>query len=1097
MAESAGEQFWTAVSAALDPGSYKPRRVSHVEVARLRSEGEPYYVLKQPETRQYLRLSERDYALWWQMDGGKSVKDLLLYNLRRYRSLPVAHINRLVTDLRNGRFLQDTPTNLYDQLDEALTARSPENRGRRLLRGFLHSEFAFGGLDPFFSDLYRWFSWLFARPAQWFLLLLIIIGGLLYGRYFFAADIRLLSGGLTLLTLLLVNFGVIVVHELAHGLAVKRVGRELNRGGFLIYWGMPAFFVDTRDTWLSTRKERILVSWAGPHSGLLIGGLAGFGLVILSIATPDLAASLPAIILLQIGFIAYLTVFFNLNPLLELDGYFILMDWLDMPGLRQRAFRFWRQDAWPRFQATRAQASQANQQGSDGGQAKQETRSLFAPFRLFWQSLARHERIFAFFGVLAFLYSAYALWFALYFWQSRLLPLAQQLWREGGWWSHALLLALTTAVILPTIYALFRYGWGRLHAALAWLARRELLARGDVLALLIGVPLLIGLPLLLFGLTLLPAANLSIYLIIWLVHLAALAALAGVARQLAGSRFQWSIWSLCFAFAAITFAWVSPANSIWREGGLAVAAAGVLAASLVAWFTIRPDNLTRPERLLMGGFFLLGIGYLVALLWLGDNGRYLPILLTLMCLFPGLIFFTPLLLNFWRSRFGLPWLLLVIGCLLIPWLHLYPGLHLPTAVFWLYAALLYLLLGALAQFSRADIPPADADLFDDRKRLVDAFNHFMQALFASYEIVFGRRRLQKIYLEIIALGPIEPDEAILPIAGRCRRALLLAVDRLDDLAGTPFTRRAGQAAYDSLPWLEAETLARHVLSETAWGSALATGFIRKRDRRRILLREADIFAGFDEAGLEELLAVVRVVNGRSGQTLAHAGRDATAFYLLESGQVGVFRDGVQVATLEPGGYFGIPALQEQGSYRATYQALTPVTLFAIDRARFSPLLRANANLAAQVSSAAHSRRLLGRMPLFSSLSPQQLTMLDARLRHRTVSAGEQIVRQGQARSDLLIVASGELLVVEEGEEGERIVGRLGPGEHFGEYALFADLPYLASLRAAVDSELYLLDEATFDQVTANCDRLSHYVEQVGSGRLLARRRRLDYTAILS
>ena len=62
-------------------------------------------------------------------------------------------------------------------------------------------------------------------------------------------------------------------------------------------------------------------------------------------------------------------------------------------------------------------------------------------------------------------------------------------------------------------------------------------------------------------------------------------------------------------------------------------------------------------------------------------------------------------------------------------------------------------------------------------------------------------------------------------------------------AGTPFTRKAGQAAYDSLPYLEAEALARYVLANMVWGSQLAKGFIQARDRRALLIRQADIFAG--------------------------------------------------------------------------------------------------------------------------------------------------------------------------------------------------------------------------------------------------------------
>ncbi|MCB8983150.1 MAG: cyclic nucleotide-binding domain-containing protein [Ardenticatenaceae bacterium] len=1074
--EGEGERFWTAVSAAVDPGTYKPQRSPCVQVVRLESQGEPYYVLKQPESKTYLRLTEPDYALWWQMDGRKSLKDLLFYNLVRYKSLPIAHLNRLVADLRAGHFFQDRPVNVYDQINAELAARAPENRGRRLLRGFLHTEIARDGWDGAFTMLYRWLGWLFTWPAQFVLLVIILLGGVLYGRLFFDGRFPLLNGGLSLLTLLAANFIVIFIHELAHGLTVKHVGRELNRGGFLIYWGMPAFFVDTRDTWLSTRLERIAVSWAGPHSGLIIGGLIGLGLTYALTAVPAAAATLWAAFLFQMGFIAYLTVFFNLNPLLELDGYFILMDWLDMPGLRQRAFRFWREQMWPR------------------------RRELVQP-RTFWQALSRHERLFVFFGALAFAYSVYALWFALYFWQTRLLPLGERLWTDYGWWGRALLLGVITAVVIPTAVALLRYGWSRLHAALEWLARRDLLARSDVLALLLGLPLLLGVPLLAFALTLLPYADLAISVLLWLLHLAVLAALVGIARQLTGSRFQWGVWSLTIAFVGITLALISPHSPLgvlWRDAALVLAAAGILAAGIVAWFTIQPDALTLRERLAMAAFFLLGLAYLVGVLLVGGDGRFLTTLLIIGGIFPGLMFMTPLLSNFWRSRFGVPWVLLVLAILIIPWLQFLPALHLPEAVLWLYAALLYLLLGALARFGRAEVTVAEVAAFSERERLVSAFNHFMQALFASYEAVFGSRRLRRIYSEILTLGPIDPDDTILTLADRCRAALLLAVDRLDDLAGTPFTRRAGQAAYDSLPWPEAETLGRQVLAEMAWGSGLAAGFIQARDRRRELIRNADIFAGLDDAGLDAVLAVIRPFQCRAGHLIAQGGSDAASFYLVEEGRVAEYNAGIHTASIEAGGYFGTAALLAEGTYRATFRAETAVRALVIDRQHFDPLLRADTTLASQVSSGAQSRRLLKQMPLFSSLSPQQLAVIDARLQPRSAAAGEVIVRQGQVRSYLFIVAAGQLEVLTgDGEEDQQVVGRLGPGEHFGEYALFADQPYAATLRAAAASELYLLDEPTFDRLAAEYERMSHYVEQIGSGRLLAATRKMGVTAVLS
>jgi CRP-like cAMP-binding protein len=77
------------------------------------------------------------------------------------------------------------------------------------------------------------------------------------------------------------------------------------------------------------------------------------------------------------------------------------------------------------------------------------------------------------------------------------------------------------------------------------------------------------------------------------------------------------------------------------------------------------------------------------------------------------------------------------------------------------------------------------------------------------------------------------------------------------------------------------------------------------------------------------------------------------------------------------------------------------------------------------------------------------------------------------------------------------MGKLGTGEHFGEYALFADTPYLATCRAVTDSKLLLLDEPTFDELVIGSERMTHYVEQVGSGRLITTRRRLGVSALIS
>jgi putative peptide zinc metalloprotease protein len=1063
---SEGEAFWQAVEQALDPAAYRPMRRRSVETARLHNRDEVYYVLKQPAHKTYVRMSEADYALWWQMNGRHRVKDLLFYNLKRYKSLPVGHLTTLINELRQGGFLAHNATNLYDQMTVQLEERAPESRGRRLLNGFLFSEWATDGLDPHFSQWYGWTRPLFSKWGQIILLLLLLVGGLLFGRlYQQKLFVMSGSGGWGVFTLILANLLVIGVHELAHGLATKHVGRELDRGGFLIYWGLPACFVDTRDTWMSSSRQRIMVSWAGPYSGLILGSVVSMGLTAVAHFSPAATTTLWAIFLYQLAFLAFLSVLINLNPLLELDGYFILMDWLEMPGLRSRAFQFWRRDAWPRFRASNSP-------------------------RQFARSLSEAEHIFALFGLLAAVYSLFALWIAVNFWRTRLVPFAYYLW-EQGMGGRLLLGILIVVFVMPIIYFVGLFGWGRIRRGLLWLAHRNLLARPEVLALLIGVSLLLGLPSIWFLLTHLPTGVTLWHLFVWLLYLTVTAVLVFIARQLPGSRFQWLFWAFAAAPLGLALSWLAGSEHImWYDLGIMAAVTAVFAGSIVAWYTIQATWVTRLDWLLMGATLLLGLllsavqinswhnGALLA------NGRWPATLYITLFTAVGVTLMIPLLHNFARSRFALAWAALLLGILILPFLQLYPQFQAAVITLWLFAALLYWLVGALTQFTRYEKELEDVGIFSERRRLINGFNHFLQSLFIAYEAIFGSRRLLAIQAELAQLAPLDADLTILQIADRARHALLVAVDRLDDLAGDTFTRRAGQAAYDSLPWLEAETLARHVLSQTQWGALLAQGFILSRDRRQQFIRQADVFAGLDQNGVLEVSQIMEEVTFRKGQWLTRAGHDALHFYLIIAGQVGAFDQGEQVALISTGGYFGIPALAGKGNYTYSYRSLTAVTAYLIHRSQFNPLLRADTTLSSQVSTGTAVRQMLRQMPLFNGLSPQELTTVEARLVPLHVAANEQFVQQGAPRTNLYIVADGlvEVYVTNNGQS--TVVGTLSNGEHFGEYALFADTPYLASCRAKLDSQLLLLDEPTFDKLIATCDRMTHYVEQIGSGRLL-------------
>ena len=81
---------------------------------------------------------------------------------------------------------------------------------------------------------------------------------------------------------------------------------------------------------MKPKKERIMVSFAGPYVNLILNSFAIF--LVAMTDNPILED-----FLLRFIAIGALSVFINFNPLLTFDGYFMLIDCIGYPMLRDKA----------------------------------------------------------------------------------------------------------------------------------------------------------------------------------------------------------------------------------------------------------------------------------------------------------------------------------------------------------------------------------------------------------------------------------------------------------------------------------------------------------------------------------------------------------------------------------------------------------------------------------------------------------------------------------------------------------------------------------------------------------------------------------------
>jgi putative peptide zinc metalloprotease protein len=139
----------------------------------------------------------------------------------------------------------------------------------------------------------------------------------------------------TFLLVWLISFATITAHEFAHGLTCKRFGGQVHELGFMLIYFQPAFYCNVSDAWLfSDKSKRLWVTFAGPYLDFVWWAGAT---VIWRVTEPE--TSLHYLSLIVMGTTA-IRMFFNLNPLIKLDGYYLLSDALEAPNLRRKAFSY-------------------------------------------------------------------------------------------------------------------------------------------------------------------------------------------------------------------------------------------------------------------------------------------------------------------------------------------------------------------------------------------------------------------------------------------------------------------------------------------------------------------------------------------------------------------------------------------------------------------------------------------------------------------------------------------------------------------------------------------------------------------------------------
>jgi putative peptide zinc metalloprotease protein len=304
-------------------------------------DGEPIVRVVVADQDMMYRFTPANWHLMQFFDGRRTYEEVAeLYSAETGREYSAEEIHEFADSLEALKFWYKSPQEKNIQLmQKSAEERSKLLNSRKSKFGDL-SEIAFPAVNPdkFLTWLYKWTSFVF---TWWFSLITIIVfagaGAISIAHWdeighdtveFFSFSHMSWNDLIIFYVLALLTM---CWHELAHGLTCKHYGARIPAMGFLLVYLAPAFYTDTSEGFVvATRYQRFIIAMAGAWSELYL----------YAVATPIWWGTPPGSSIHNAAYLMMLMtgiagLFINWNPLIKLDGYYMLCEILGIGDLKE------------------------------------------------------------------------------------------------------------------------------------------------------------------------------------------------------------------------------------------------------------------------------------------------------------------------------------------------------------------------------------------------------------------------------------------------------------------------------------------------------------------------------------------------------------------------------------------------------------------------------------------------------------------------------------------------------------------------------------------------------------------------------------------
>jgi putative peptide zinc metalloprotease protein len=301
---------------------YPPRLADVIDVTP-QTEGEvTRYVVRNTATSRYFLLKSVEHQIFRQFDGTQTISE----------------IARGGRQAAGPRVTPQALIKFLAKLDSlGLIARGGDGVGiqsKKQERG-LYTRFPLFNPNRLLAWLDQKMGWALTRPfiTASFALMAAVVFGLASRADEVAAYTSYTYSEYGLAAILLTTLAITAMHEVAHGLACKHFGGDVREIGVLmIFYVIPAFYCNVSDIHrFGRRSERLWVIFAGIYFQMVVSAA---GALVWLVAQPQTMIADLAFLILTGG---TFNIIVNCNPLIKLDGYYALSQWLGVQNLQTRS----------------------------------------------------------------------------------------------------------------------------------------------------------------------------------------------------------------------------------------------------------------------------------------------------------------------------------------------------------------------------------------------------------------------------------------------------------------------------------------------------------------------------------------------------------------------------------------------------------------------------------------------------------------------------------------------------------------------------------------------------------------------------------------